>query len=54
MAASRFCVVLAAVLALLFVAGCTTTASDGRYQTGGGSGWGNFRAEAPGGTARPS
>ena len=49
-----FRAMLAAALALLFVAGCTTTASDGRYQTGGGSGWGNFRAEAPGAMVKPS
>jgi hypothetical protein len=39
-------VAVAAVLAAALVAGCVSTASDGRYQTHGG-GWDNFRAEAP-------
>jgi hypothetical protein len=46
-------VTLFAVLASIFAAGCTTTASDGRYQTRGG-GWDNFRAEVPGAITRPS
>jgi hypothetical protein len=42
-------VVLAAALA-----GCTTTGNTGNVRGGAGSGWENFRAEAPGATARPS
>jgi hypothetical protein len=43
----RFSPVAAVALILAtYVAGCTTTTSDGRYQTRGG-GWDNFRAEAP-------
>ena len=45
--------VLASILVAGLVAGCTTTASDGRYQTRGG-GWDNFRAEVPGAITRPS
>jgi hypothetical protein len=44
-------VALAAVLAAALVAGCVSTASDGRYQTNPRGGWDNFRAEAP--MARP-
>ena len=40
-------VTLAAVLAAALVAGCVSTASDGRYQTNPRGGWDNFRAEAP-------
>ena len=36
---------LAAILAVAFVAGCTTTSDNSKYQTRGG-GWDNFRAEA--------
>jgi hypothetical protein len=43
-------VAMAGVLAAALVAGCVSTASDGRYQTHGG-GWDNFRAEKP--TAEP-
>lgn len=43
--------VLAAMLAVTLVAGCVSTASDGRYQTNSRGGWDNFRAEAP--TAEP-
>jgi len=39
--------VLAAVIAAGLVAGCVSTASDGRYQTDPRGGWDNFRAEAP-------
>jgi uncharacterized protein YraI len=42
-------VVLAATLA-----GCTTTGNTGNVRGGAGSGWENFRAEAPGATAQPS
>jgi hypothetical protein len=38
---------LAAALATALVAGCVSTASDGRYQTNPRGGWDNFRAEAP-------
>ena len=38
---------LAAVLAAALVAGCVSSASDGRYQTNPRGGWDNFRAEAP-------
>jgi len=38
---------LAAVIATALVAGCVSTASDGRYQTNSRGGWDNFRAEAP-------
>jgi hypothetical protein len=41
-------VALAAVLVAAPVAGCVSTASDGRYQTNPRGGWDNFRAEAPG------
>jgi hypothetical protein len=44
-------VTLAAVLATALVAGCVSTASDGRYQTNSRGGWDNFRAETP--TAEP-
>jgi hypothetical protein len=37
---------VAAAVALL-VAGCVSSASDGRYQTNPRGGWDNFRAEAP-------
>ena len=37
---------LAAALATALVAGCVSTASDGRYQTNPRGGWDNFRAEA--------
>jgi hypothetical protein len=37
---------LAAVIAMLLLAGCSGLPKDGRYQTHGG-GWDNFRAEAP-------
>jgi len=37
---------LAATLVVAFVAGCTTTSDNSKYQTRGG-GWDNFRAEAP-------
>jgi hypothetical protein len=47
----KLAVTLAVVLAAALVAGCVSTASDGRYQTHGG-GWDNFRAETP--TAEPS
>ncbi len=40
-------VALAAALALALVAGCVSSASDGRYQTNPRGGWDNFRAEAP-------
>ena len=40
-------VTLAAVIATAFVAGCVSTASDGRYQTNPRGGWDNFRAETP-------
>ena len=40
-------VVLAATLATALVAGCVSSASDGRYQTNPRGGWDNFRAEAP-------
>jgi outer membrane murein-binding lipoprotein Lpp len=36
-------VALAAVLAAALVAGCVSTASDGRYQTNSRGGWDNFR-----------
>jgi hypothetical protein len=39
---------LAAAIAAALVAGCVSTASDGRYQTDPRGGWDNFRAEAPG------
>ncbi len=42
--------VLAGLVALamaLLVAGCVSTASDGRYQTNPRGGWDNFRADAP-------
>jgi hypothetical protein len=42
---------LAAVIATALVAGCVSTASDGRYQTNSRGGWDNFRAETP--TADP-
>jgi hypothetical protein len=38
---------LAAAVAAALVAGCVSTASDGRYQTNPRGGWDNFRAEAP-------
>jgi hypothetical protein len=38
---------LAAVAATALVAGCVSTASDGRYQTNPRGGWDNFRAEKP-------
>jgi hypothetical protein len=38
---------LAAALATALVAGCVSSASDGRYQTNPRGGWDNFRAEAP-------
>jgi hypothetical protein len=38
---------LAAVAATALVAGCVSTASDGRYQTDPRGGWDNFRAEMP-------
>jgi hypothetical protein len=37
---------LAATIAAALVAGCVSTASDGRYQTNPRGGWDNFRAEA--------
>ncbi|HEX9521459.1 MAG TPA: hypothetical protein VF949_00735 [Reyranella sp.] len=40
-------VTLAAVIATALVAGCVSTASDGRYQTNPRGGWDNFRAETP-------
>jgi hypothetical protein len=40
-------VALAAVLVAALVAGCVSSASDGRYQTNPRGGWDNFRAEAP-------
>ncbi len=36
--------ILAAVIATALVAGCVSTASDGRYQTNPRGGWDNFRA----------
>ena len=36
-------VALAAVLVAALVAGCVSTASDGRYQTNSRGGWDNFR-----------
>ena len=38
---------LATTIAAALVAGCVSTASDGRYQTDPRGGWDNFRAEAP-------
>jgi hypothetical protein len=38
---------LVVVLAAAPIAGCVSTASDGRYQTDPRGGWDNFRAEAP-------
>jgi hypothetical protein len=38
---------LVAMAVALLVAGCVSTASDGRYQTNSRGGWDNFRAEAP-------
>ena len=38
---------LAAAIATALVAGCVSTASDGRYQTNPRGGWDNFRAEVP-------
>jgi hypothetical protein len=38
---------LAAMAVVLLVAGCVSTASDGRYQTNPRGGWDNFRADAP-------
>jgi len=38
---------LAAAIATALVAGCVSTASDGRYQTNPRGGWDNFRAEKP-------
>lgn len=40
-------VALAVAIAVALVAGCVSTASDGRYQTNPRGGWDNFRAEAP-------
>ena len=40
-------VAMAAALATALVAGCVSSASDGRYQTNPRGGWDNFRAEAP-------
>jgi hypothetical protein len=40
-------VALAALIATTLVAGCVSTASDGRYQTNPRGGWDNFRAETP-------
>ena len=40
-----FRVELIALLAAVFLAGCTTTSDNSKYQTRGG-GWDNFRAEA--------
>jgi hypothetical protein len=40
-------VALAPVIATALVAGCVSTASDGRYQTNSRGGWDNFRAETP-------
>jgi hypothetical protein len=37
---------VATAMALL-VAGCVSSASDGRYQTNSRGGWDNFRADAP-------
>jgi hypothetical protein len=48
---SRPLLALAAAIAAALVAGCVSTASDGRYQTDPRGGWDNFRAEAP--TATP-
>jgi hypothetical protein len=36
---------LAATAMALLVAGCVSTASDGRYQTNPRGGWDNFRAD---------
>jgi hypothetical protein len=47
----RSLLALAAALATALVAGCVSTASDGRYQTNARGGWDNFRAEAP--SAKP-
>ena len=38
---------LVATAIALLVAGCVSTASDGRYQTNPRGGWDNFRAEKP-------
>jgi hypothetical protein len=38
---------LVATAVALLVAGCVSSASDGRYQTNSRGGWDNFRAEAP-------
>jgi hypothetical protein len=38
---------LIAILAAAAVAGCTTTGNTGTVRGGAGSGWENFRAEAP-------
>jgi hypothetical protein len=38
---------LAAAIATALVAGCVSTASDGRYQTNPRGEWDNFRAEKP-------
>ena len=38
---------LAVAIATALVAGCVSTASDGRYQTNPRGGWDNFRAEKP-------
>jgi hypothetical protein len=38
---------LTVVLVAALVAGCVSSASDGRYQTNPRGGWDNFRAEAP-------
>jgi hypothetical protein len=43
---------LAAAVAMALVAGCVSTASDGRYQTNPRGGWDNFRADAS--TAKPA
>ena len=40
-------VALAAALVTALVAGCVSSASDGRYQTNPRGGWDNFRAEKP-------
>ncbi len=40
-----FQVKLIALLAAVFLAGCTTTSDNSNYRTRGG-GWENFRAEA--------
>ena len=43
----RLLLALSVAIATALVAGCVSTASDGRYQTDPRGGWDNFRAEAP-------